>query len=403
MNHPMFVLTVQLLVYAVAWMMLGWGFHLNRRAAISWSIAWFCCAGGAFVLYLAAQNPQTNVDLVVNSLVISCFVLLQRGVQAFTGKPFHSWHLLGIYTAGLLMVEGLRRLGSDWLTLRVALFTLLICWPMAATALQIVRWLKAQGHASTAAALLTVSPLGFAILIFVVRFGLVLGGTPVIELRFNRGSDFDLLMGLAFLVLLGGFNFSLASLVLGRLISKLRTLSDTDQLTGLFNRRVMMRRLDYEQARYQRSRQVFAMLMLDIDYFKRINDTYGHGVGDQVLVGLATVLTRCTRQSDTLARTGGEEFMLLMPLTDSAGAMVRAQRLCEVVAQTRLATDAGELGITISVGAATVQASDQADDRLVSRADAALYRAKEGGRNRAEFDPGTTPEPPDKNRDKIDL
>jgi diguanylate cyclase (GGDEF)-like protein len=393
-HHPMFSLSAQLLVYAAAWLMLGLGFQLNRRVAVSWSIAWFCAAGGALLLLLEAQYPSIWLDVVVNLLIISSFVLLQRGVDAFTGKPVGGLGLVAVYSAGLLAIEGLRQLGPDWLVLHVTLFTLLICWPLGATALQILRWLRLQGRTSTAVALLTVSPLGFVILIFVTRWVLVLSGTATAALRFNQSGDFDLLMSLAFLLLLGGFNFSLASLVVGRLISMLRSLSDTDQLTGLFNRRMMMRRLDNEYARHRRSGPGFSMLMLDIDHFKRINDTYGHGVGDQVLVGLARVLSSCTRQTDTLARTGGEEFMLLMPQTDSAGALVRAQRLCDAVANARLATDSGELAITISVGAATVQVSDQTDDRLVSRADAALYRAKEGGRNRVEVDSGTLPAEP---------
>jgi diguanylate cyclase (GGDEF)-like protein len=390
-HHPMFSLSAQLLTYAAAWLMLGLGFQLNRRVAVSWSIAWFCAAFGALLLYLEAQYPSFRVEGVVNLLITGSFVLLQRGVDVFTGKPAGGRGLIAVYAAGLLTIEGLRQLGADWQVLRVALFTLLVCWPLGETALQILRWLKSQGRTSVAAALLTVSPLGFVILIFVTRFVLVLSGTATAALRFNQGSDFDLLMSLAFLLLLGGFNFSLASLVLGRLISMLRTLSDTDQLTGLFNRRVMMRRLDNEHARYRRGGPGFSMLMLDVDHFKRINDTYGHGVGDQVLVGLARVLGSCTRQIDTLARTGGEEFMLLMPQTDRHGALVRAQRLCDAVANARLTTDAGELAITISVGAASVQVSDQTDDRLVSRADAALYRAKDGGRNRVEIDTGTLP------------
>ncbi len=394
MHHPMFSLSAQLLVYAAAWLMLGLGFQLNRRVAISWSIAWFCAAGGALLLYLEAQYTSIRFAMLVNLLIISSFVLLQRGVDVFTGKPVDGRGLIAVYAAGLLTIEGLRQLGADWQVLRVALFTLLVCWPLGATALQILRWLKSQGRTSMAVALLTVSPLGFVILIFVTRWVLVLSGTATAALRFNQSGDFDLLMSLALLLLLGGFNFSLASLVMGRLISMLRTLSDTDQLTGLFNRRLMMRRLDNEYARYRRSGPGFSMLMLDIDHFKRINDTYGHGVGDQVLVGLARVLGSCTRQTDTLARTGGEEFMLLMPQTDSAGGLVRAQRLCDAVAMARLATDSGELAITISVGAATVQVNDQTDDRLVSRADAALYRAKEGGRNRVEVDSGTLPAEP---------
>jgi diguanylate cyclase (GGDEF)-like protein len=124
--------------------------------------------------------------------------------------------------------------------------------------------------------------------------------------------------------------------------------------------------------------------MMDLDHFKQVNDTYGHGVGDQVLKGLAEILKGCQRRTDTLARTGGEEFMLLMPMTDTGGGLAHARRICERVAAARLPTTAGDLQLTLSIGVAEVLPGETSEDMVVSRADAALYRAKANGRNRAE-------------------
>jgi diguanylate cyclase (GGDEF)-like protein len=168
------------------------------------------------------------------------------------------------------------------------------------------------------------------------------------------------------------------------LIDRLRELSATDQLTGLANRRVMMRRLDEEHSRYLRGGQLYTVVMIDLDHFKRVNDTHGHGVGDQVLRGLAAVLQSCQRRTDTLARTGGEEFMLLMPMTDMDGALLHARRMCERVASSKLPTDVGELQVTLSLGVAEVLPAEISVDTVVSRADAALYQAKANGRNRVE-------------------
>ena len=377
-------LALQLLIYAMAWLVLGLGYRLNRRVALSWSLAWFLGASGALTLYLSAAYFSVNVDLIVNLFMVSCFLLLHHGVDRFTGRHETGWITVALCVSGVLLVEVMRRLGPDWLIWRVGLLTLVLCWPLWDTARQVAGWLSAQHRTSRPVTLLIISPLLLTMTVFGVRMLLVMTGTAISDVRFNQGSDFDLTAAFLFLALLGGFNFSLASLVLGSLILKLRTLSDTDQLTGLFNRRVMMRRLDNEHARYQRSGQRFAIVMFDIDFFKRINDTYGHSVGDQVLQGLARILLACTRQADTLARTGGEEFMLLMPLTDEAGSLAQANRICQTVAQTSLPTDAGPLTVTISVGVALVIPRDQNDDKLVSRADAALYRAKAAGRNRVE-------------------
>jgi len=387
MNPMMPALAVQLLIYAVAWLALGLGYRLNRRVALCWSLAWFVSADAVLILYLSAAHISFNTDLIVNLLMTASFLLLQHGVDRFAGDRKADLTTVFYCCIGVLLVEGLRQLGTDWLVWRVGLLTLVLCWPLWQAAWQMASWLNAQRNTSKLVVGLVVSPLWLALLVLVLHMVLIAGGSASSQVRFNTDSEFDLSVTLLFLVLLGGFNFSLATLLLGRLIHKLRTLSDTDQLTGLYNRRVMMRRLDNEHARYQRSGQRFAMMMLDIDHFKRINDSYGHGVGDQVLCGLAGVLQACTRQADTLARTGGEEFMLLMPLTDEAGSLAQAQRLCETVANTPLPTDAGALTITVSVGVALVMPQDQTDDRLVSRADAALYRAKEAGRNRVEIAP----------------
>jgi len=118
-------------------------------------------------------------------------------------------------------------------------------------------------------------------------------------------------------------------------------------------------------------------LMLDVDDFKAINDTYGHSVGDMVLVALADLLRRSIRAVDTLVRYGGEEFVIVMPETELAGALVAAQRIFAHLAETEIGPQ--KLRVTVSIGAAT-----GATDDLLVRADQALYAAKRAGKNRVE-------------------
>ncbi len=162
------------------------------------------------------------------------------------------------------------------------------------------------------------------------------------------------------------------------------SLSLSDPLTGLANRRQLDRDLMLEIERSARHARPLSFFMLDIDHFKRVNDTFGHAVGDAVLVEVAHLLAEQMRAGDTVYRYGGEEFAVLARDTDSHGAVVVAERLRRVVEQ-RYATKAkGDLSVTISVGIAELGAALDTADLIVAAADAALYAAKRNGRNRVE-------------------
>ncbi|HVH62225.1 MAG TPA: GGDEF domain-containing protein [Candidatus Dormibacteraeota bacterium] len=151
----------------------------------------------------------------------------------------------------------------------------------------------------------------------------------------------------------------------------------TDELTKLLNRRALAQRFLQEMQHARRHRESIAVLMIDIDHFKEVNDTYGHLNGDAVLAELAKILTSGARESDVCARYGGEEFALVLPQTEASGANTLAERIRAKVAA---ATFPGGLKLTISVGvAATADAS--LFTQLTDRADQALYAAKQGGRN----------------------
>lgn len=159
----------------------------------------------------------------------------------------------------------------------------------------------------------------------------------------------------------------------------------TDPLTEVANRRGLEAAFDREHARARRSGRPLALLMIDIDRFKQVNDTRGHAVGDEVLMGLAARLEGMLREIDLLARTGGEEFVVLLPETGGEEAMQTAERLRAAAAGRPFPVSDGEVAITVSIGAAAAEAGEADLDRLLKSADRALYAAKEGGRNRCEF------------------
>jgi diguanylate cyclase (GGDEF)-like protein len=158
-----------------------------------------------------------------------------------------------------------------------------------------------------------------------------------------------------------------------------------DALTGLRNRRWLDQMLPRFVARSARGGQPLSLLVIDIDHFKRFNDSFGHKAGDRVLAVTARVLVENVRPGDHVARFGGEEIVVVLPNTDAKGAWVVAQRLREKVAATRISlSDGGDLPtVTISVGLAESGPS-QRPEQLFDAADAAMYRAKQNGRNRVE-------------------
>jgi diguanylate cyclase (GGDEF)-like protein len=161
----------------------------------------------------------------------------------------------------------------------------------------------------------------------------------------------------------------------------------TDPLLGIFNRRFLDRRLLEEVQRSQRYRLDLALLMVDIDHFKRVNDTWGHQIGDLVLQHLTQLLLNALRQTDIVARFGGEEFVILLPHTREQEAYKLAERLRHAVEITPLLMASGssqlpELRVTVSIGCACLLPDDDDAHSLLERCDQSMYQAKQEGRNR---------------------
>ena len=159
----------------------------------------------------------------------------------------------------------------------------------------------------------------------------------------------------------------------------------TDSLTGLFNRRYLMVHLEKLLKKNVESRKSLCVIMLDIDHFKNVNDSYGHGVGDEVLKIFAERMTQRLRSFDLVARIGGEEFIVILPDTNKDIALQVVERLRLGIALTpfKVNADSGQINVTVSIGAVLVEGEDITVEEAMRRADDELYRAKEGGRNRS--------------------
>jgi diguanylate cyclase (GGDEF)-like protein len=168
--------------------------------------------------------------------------------------------------------------------------------------------------------------------------------------------------------------------LLNRNLAELATI---DPLTQVANRRAVEERLEHEFQRENRYKRPFACVLVDIDHFKAVNDTYGHPVGDRVLVEVAAAIRESIRTTDLVARFGGEEFIIVAPETGTTAGRLMAERILRAIAnRTRAKADQGLPGVTASLGVTSTEVKVENKAGLIANADAALYRAKHEGRNR---------------------
>lgn len=195
------------------------------------------------------------------------------------------------------------------------------------------------------------------------------------QMRFEHIKDIILITLILFMFLMLSFFYNRERI-------KLQKLSYSDSLTGIYNRYMFLRQAEKEFERYKRYGSVFSITMIDIDHFKKVNDTYGHCEGDFVLREVTRIINENLRKTDVFARWGGEEFIVMMPETRSDGAYRAAEKLRAAIACHQF----GMVGrVTISLGVAMIGEQDKSLELLISRADDKLYEAKRAGRNRTEI------------------
>lgn len=239
------------------------------------------------------------------------------------------------------------------------------------------------------------------IVTFIVIYGIFSYFLVVFLLKFATASQFDLHLELIVL-----FVFSIVSICYGLLaleFYKIRTHmkhktgslqislekseieSTIDPLTGVYNRRYMQKQLDKERAvKSRENAYFFSVLSLDLDYFKTINDTHGHEIGDKALIKFADIIKHSIRKQDCFGRMGGEEFLIIMPLINLEQAVSAGNRLCKLVADTNFDQVIPNLEITVSIGVVSFEWPETVES-LLSRVDKALYAAKNQGRNQVAY------------------
>ena len=167
-----------------------------------------------------------------------------------------------------------------------------------------------------------------------------------------------------------------------RLFKEVQLMAVTDSLTGLYNRRYFFELSRHEIQRASRYEQPLSLIMLDLDNLKKVNDTYGHHMGDQLIKSIASLCLATLRSVDLVARIGGDEFVILLPSTPLDQAFAAAKRLCRKAAQIRIPADMDMIRTTVSIGVVQYEKGIPDIDALLARADEALYLSKTSGKNK---------------------
>jgi diguanylate cyclase (GGDEF)-like protein len=379
-------------VFVINFLALGliWAYVMRSypkfEAARFWTGSAFAAAAGAALATLRfATDWETLLPLLAGGTVlIFAGCLAAMGVKRFYGQQV-SWRgtalISGLSCAGLTFFI----FGHDSMPMRILIYSIGQSLPFALTLKLLLS--RHNGRANPGGRLAAIVAI-IIIAIYALRAAgslLQLGG----EISFVHFSPVQSALILMLVFLSMAWNFGFLLMAIDRLRNEVADLALLDDLTGVGNRRHLLERLTEECAKSERSGEPFALLVIDLDGFKAINDTHGHAAGDACLQHFTLMAQTRLRPGDILARTGGDEFCILLPAsTLREGAMI-ARRVLDVCRDDAAGCVGGEVPISLSIGVAQWTSEiGRFPDRLMAAADHALYAAKNGGKNRcAVYDP----------------
>jgi diguanylate cyclase (GGDEF)-like protein len=364
------------------------------EAAPFWTGSAFAAASGASLAMLRLQMDSLLPLLTGGTMTIFAACLAVMGIKRFFDQPV-SWRstalITGLSFAGLAFFIVV----YDSAQIRILIYTLGQAVPMMLTVKLLLR--RQDGPISPGARLAGIVAI-LIIAIYAARAGgsvLHAGG----DFTFTHSNPVQSILVLMLLFLSMSVNFGFLLMAIDRLRNEVADLALLDDLTGVGNRRHLLQRLTEECARSERSGEPFALLVIDLDGFKLVNDTHGHAAGDACLRHFALMAQTRLRPGDMLARTGGDEFCIVLPAsTLREGAMI-ARRILDVCREDAEACVGADIPISLSIGVAQwTREIGPFPDRLMAAADHALYAAKKDGKNRAAvYDPAPSlaprPEP----------
>jgi diguanylate cyclase (GGDEF)-like protein len=368
-------------VFCGIWLLGSWVIGDVRRAALHWS-AFAGLSTLSFLALIVAMHQQVPLPAeylraLANLLGLAAMLALHRGVRLFIDAPLPTGaHALVVV---IVLVVSWLGLTPAHAALRVSVNAAVLALITLSITVDLYRY--GRDVARRRHSWLLVVPLVAAAAGFSLRGVRALWRAQSVTPEMITDSTVNLVSAIVYMVIALTFHATLIGLVFGRLLADLRHRSRHDGLTGLLNRRAMEEMLLAQVQRSRRTGEPFAVLMLDLDHFKSINDRHGHAAGDRALKHTAAVLKAELREVDAVGRFGGEEFLVLMPGATVETALPVAERLRSALVTDALRVEGATLLVSASIGIAQWREPAEEPSRLVMRADAALYRAKLRGRD----------------------
>lgn len=366
-----FMVSVSALLQAV---MVSFQLLLNQRyKGIGAALAGNLCSAAGFLLFSARDVLSPLFTIVLsNILIVSSVSLIYLANCLFTETRYRRWVavLPPLLSLPFLFFYTYQ---VDNLVIRTAAVSLVSVLPMGLTAY--ILYTRAPDSYSKAARLTAFPYAVYTLMIFARGMGVFV----VPPLAVFEQSPVQIASFFGIFVLGNLWTIGFILMINQRLYGDLNAAATTDYLTNLLNRRAMMDLLQTEVSRSKRNKKTFALLLIDLDHFKRVNDTYGHQVGDDVLVEVSRIFKSVIRKQDHIARWGGEEFLIAFPETALEKALVVGERLRHTVESMQFLTDQKNVytKISISIGVAVPPNLETPLEQTLALADQGLYLAKQ--------------------------
>ncbi|WP_448206517.1 GGDEF domain-containing protein [Azospirillum sp. sgz302134] len=374
-SRTLVVVLVGLGVLLTIAVFLTWRAHRHIRALGYWTLGALLGVMGMALVTLHGVAPAGFIVPVSNAAVMTTYILIWSGVRSFAERPVLVRAGIALF-AVLAFGNGYFLFVDDNIVARILVNSAGITGLSLLIAAELLR-AGPTGSPGLAKRMTALIFLGHAL--FAAARGLMTPGAGPLENVLSPSA----LQGIAFLetiLAVTAWSFGFLAMTSERLQGDLDRLATIDPLTGAYNRRAFFAHAERELLRAQRTGSPTALLLLDLDRFKRINDGFGHLAGDALLRTFAATVTARLRASDLFGRYGGEEFCLLLPDTDRTGALALAECLRANVAAQALEFDGQRIAVSVSIGVAECRSGADLDTALAD-ADNALYQAKRNGRD----------------------